>query len=123
MAFILPVELVGAIDGVNKIFTTPGGVAYKLGSTTLWIDGQQLVRQFDDGWSEIDPSAGSIETKVAPVTDQAGNHQVVVMSFEDLLPDPAGVIEGIFASVSEPEELSVLVSEIDEIVVRIETAS
>lgn len=60
--FIVPA---GSIDGVNKDFTTP--TPYVAGTSAAFLNGQLLMRTFDDGWIEVDPSIGLVRLKEAPV--------------------------------------------------------
>lgn len=54
----------GTIDGANTVFTV--SMPYGAGTTAVFINGQLMERNLDDGWFETDPSAGVITLKEAP---------------------------------------------------------
>lgn len=56
---------VGAIDGVNTVFTVSRG--YSAGSTAVFVNGLLQERTSPSGWIETDPSAGIVTLKQAPV--------------------------------------------------------
>jgi len=55
---------VGAIDGVNTVFTVSR--AYSAGSTAVFLNGILQERNYDDGWFETSPASGVITLKEAP---------------------------------------------------------
>lgn len=61
----------GSVDGVNRVFSTP--TYYRAGSLVVFLNGQQLKRQLDNGWVELDPNAGTFEMKLAPVGPRPGS--------------------------------------------------
>ncbi len=56
----------GAIDGVNKVFTT--SQPYTPGEISVFLNGLLQRRDFDDGWIETNPGAGIVTLKEAPQT-------------------------------------------------------
>lgn len=61
----------GMVNGVNRVFSTP--TYYRPGSLVVFLNGQQLKRQLDNGWVELDPSLGTFEMKLAPVGPRPGS--------------------------------------------------
>lgn len=61
----------GAVDGVNRDFTVP--TYYRAGSLVVFLNGQQLKRQLDNGWEETDPTLGRFRMKVPPVGPRPGS--------------------------------------------------
>lgn len=58
-------ELAGAVDGANVAFSTP--TSYIAGTLTLWIRGLPRPLGNDDGGFEVDPDAGTLTLKEAPL--------------------------------------------------------
>jgi len=56
---------VGAIDGVNLVFTV--STAYVPGSTAVFLNGQLKRADFDDGWTETSPATGTVTLTEAPL--------------------------------------------------------
>jgi hypothetical protein len=56
---------IGAIDGVNRVFTV--SEAYTPGSTNVFLNGQLKRADFGDGWAELSPAAGTVELAEAPL--------------------------------------------------------
>lgn len=54
----------GAVDGVNLVFTT--SVPYKPGSTAVFLNGLLQEPSLDDGWAETSPATGVVTLKEAP---------------------------------------------------------
>jgi len=55
-------NLIGDIDGVNQVFTTP--TAYRSNTIALWVNGQLKVASNDDGFVEVD--ATTVELRIPP---------------------------------------------------------
>lgn len=53
----------GVIDGSNLVFQTPA--QYVPGSVRVFVNGQLLRADFDDGWVEL--GGDKIRLKIAPV--------------------------------------------------------
>jgi hypothetical protein len=64
-------QAIGTIDGVNRDFRTP--TYYRAGSLVVFLNGQQLKRQLDNGWDEVDQSLGTFRMKVAPRGPRPGS--------------------------------------------------
>ena len=60
------VEALGAVDGANRDFAAPE--PYEPGTLRALRNGRLLSRDFDDGYEEVDPSAGTFRLRVAPKT-------------------------------------------------------
>ena len=86
------VVLSGAIDGINTAFST--GMPYVPGSFAGFTNG--LLTKFDDldGWTELDPAAGTVQWTTAPL---AGD--VVQGFFLDTVPAPLEIVCLLSASV------------------------
>jgi len=54
----------GVIDGVNTVFTV--SVAYQMGTTAVFLNGQLMRADFADGWVETDPAGGQVTMNIAP---------------------------------------------------------
>ena len=59
-------EAIGTVDGVNTDFQTP--VAYQAGTVWLFLNGQLIPRENDDG-GLIELGGSDVRLKQAPVTD------------------------------------------------------
>jgi len=57
-------QALGAVNGVNRDFATPA--PYAPGSLVVFLNGQQLKRDLDNGWTELDPSSGTFRMKLPP---------------------------------------------------------
>lgn len=64
-------QAIGVIDGVNRDFRAP--TYFRAGSLVVFLNGQQLKRQLDNGWDELDPNAGTFRMKQAPVGPRPGS--------------------------------------------------
>ena len=64
-------QAIGTVDGVNQDFSTPA--AFAPGSLVVFLNGQQLKRDLDNGWDEIDPSAGTFRMKIPPDGPRPGS--------------------------------------------------
>lgn len=58
------VEALGAVDGVNLDFAAPE--SYEPGTLRALRNGRLLSRDFDDGYDEVDPTAGTFRLRRAP---------------------------------------------------------
>jgi hypothetical protein len=56
----------GTVDGVNKLFRT--FVPYTAGTLAVFLNGQLLKQEHNDGWVENDPWRGYFSYKIAPLT-------------------------------------------------------
>ena len=74
-------ELTGATDGINVDFVAPS--SYIAGTLSLWSRGLPRPLANDDGGFEVDPVAGTLTLKEAPLADDS------VAAFY-LEPTPAG---------------------------------
>jgi len=72
----------GAINGTNTVFIT--SVAYKAGSTAVFVNGLLRVGSDDDGWVETDSTTGTITLTTAPLTGD-----IVQVFYLDTTPDVA----------------------------------
>lgn len=90
---------IGAINGVNTLFTT--SVAYKAGSTAVFVNGMLRVGSDDDGWSETDPNAGEVTLVTAPLTGDK-----VQIFFLDTTPDVADSYEELSGYLEDTSSLS-----------------
>ena len=71
MAIILRLErALGTIDGVNVDFTTPS--PYISGSLNIFRNGQLLDQSSENGWTEVDPNAGTFRMKIPPLGPNPG---------------------------------------------------
>ena len=70
---------VGAIDGSNKIFRV--SAPYVSSSTAVFLNGKLCRKDWDDGWEETSPAAGTITLKEAPLAGDS-----VQVFFTDLSP-------------------------------------
>jgi len=61
----------GIINGVNRDFSVP--TYYRAGSLVVFLNGQQLKRQLDNGWEETDPTLGRFRMKLPPVGPRPGS--------------------------------------------------
>lgn len=75
--------LIGVVDGVNTTFYT--SVPYRPLSTAVFLNGQLKRADFEDGWSEVDPAAGRIDLKEAPLS--TAYTDVLQAFFLDTTPD------------------------------------
>lgn len=57
-------EALGPVDGSNRDFSAPG--AYEAGTLRALRNGRLLSRDFEDGYDEVDPAAGTFRMRVAP---------------------------------------------------------
>lgn len=87
----------GTVDGVNRDFSAP--TSYRAGSLVVFLNGQQLKRELENGWEELDPVAGTFRTKLAPEPPPPGstdNPGDVLYVYYDLdLPSTGGAEGGI----------------------------
>lgn len=81
-------DLVGAVDGVNREFATPGGEAFVLMSEVVFVRGLPRVRTWDDGWTVLDADAGLVRLNEAPLAGDA-----VAMLYATEIPDLTEVTE------------------------------
>ena len=58
------------VDGFNRDFSVP--THYRAGSLVLFLNGQQLKRELENGWDEVDPDAGTFRTKIPPQPSPVG---------------------------------------------------
>jgi len=109
------VALVGDVDGVNLVFTTPARARYVMDSTILWIQGLPRWRDNDDGFTQTDPDNGIVTLKRAPIPgddphltyqpiEQALSVQVLIGGQEFSV----AVSDGAEAVLVEPQELEVV---------------
>lgn len=63
-------QAIGIVNGVNRDFRAP--TYFRAGSLVVFLNGQQLKRQLDNGWEELDPVAGTFRMKRAPVGPRPG---------------------------------------------------
>jgi hypothetical protein len=61
---------IGVVDGLNRDFRAP--LPFQAESLVVFLNGQQLKRQLENGWEEIDPSLGTFRMKVAPRSARPG---------------------------------------------------
>ena len=61
---------IGSVDGVNRLFATP--TEYRANSLVVFLNGQQLKRELENGWVELDQSLGTFEMKLAPNGPRSG---------------------------------------------------
>jgi hypothetical protein len=61
--------LVGVTDGLNLSFATP--TSYVSGTLTLWVRGLPRALANDDGATEVDPVAGTLLLKLAPLAEDS----------------------------------------------------
>jgi hypothetical protein len=76
----------GTIDGVNTVFTV--SMAYGPGSIAVFINGQLMERNLDDGWFETDPSAGTVTLKEAPRSSGACPDVIQIFYLDTAAPLP-----------------------------------
>ena len=74
----------GVIDGVNTVFNV--SQAYRPGTTAVFLTGLLLRADYDDGWTESDPSTGEITLKEPPRVTKI-TPDVVQVFYIDLSPD------------------------------------
>ena len=58
-------KVIGVVNGVNLDFATPS--PYVSGSLRAFLNGRLVTQWLDDGFNEVDPSAGTFRMKVAPI--------------------------------------------------------
>jgi len=58
----------GVVDGVNRDFSVP--THYRADSLVVFLNGQQLKRELENGWVELDPDAGTFRMKLPPLPSQ-----------------------------------------------------
>jgi len=73
----------GAIDGANVVFNV--SQAYKPGTTAVFLNGLLLRADYDDGWTESDPSTGEVTLKEPPRVTKI-TPDVVQVFYIDLSP-------------------------------------
>ena len=61
-------QALGTVDGVNQDFATPA--PYAPGTLVVFKNGRQLSRDLDNGWTEVDPAAGTFRMKLPPVAPE-----------------------------------------------------
>ena len=86
---------IGDVDGVNRDFSLPS--AYRAGSLVVFLNGQQLKRELENGWEELDPAAGTFRMKLPPVPARPGSSDDpgdVLYGYFDLDYDSIGGAEG-----------------------------
>ena len=76
----------GTINGINTVFTV--SMAYGLGSTAVFINGQLMERSLDDGWFETDPSTGVVTLKEAPRSSGACPDVIQIFYLDTAAPLP-----------------------------------
>lgn len=74
----------GGIDGVNKTFFTV--LSYLPSTTAVFLNGQLLVTDFENGWVETDPAVGRFDLNEAPVPGD-----VVQIFYLDTTTSPADI--------------------------------
>lgn len=57
-------EATGAVDGGNRDFSV--STAFEPGTLRALRNGRLLSRDFEDGYEEVDPGAGTFRLRVAP---------------------------------------------------------
>lgn len=88
----------GAVDGVNRIFSTPD--PYISGTLQIFVNGQLKRKDFDDGFDELVPSSGTFELKEAPVVED-----VVQAYFLDTLTNIIGTAKGFLFGILEDRDM------------------
>jgi len=93
---------VGAIDGVNRLFTV--SLPYTPGSVAVFINGQLKRADYDDGWVETDPSTGQVTVNESPI---GGSVPEVVQIFylDTTQNDVTEVVEGIIGTIEDLDML------------------
>lgn len=63
-------QVIGAVDGANVDFETVS--PYSPGTLVVFLNGRQLKRELDNGWTETDPATGKFRMKIPPKGPQFG---------------------------------------------------
>jgi hypothetical protein len=82
-------ELAGVVDGVNQVFTA--STEYRPGTIAVLVRGILRKQSDADGWTELDPVAGTVTLTTAP---EAG-HEVAAFWLEPAATVPETEILGI----------------------------
>ena len=85
-------ELAGATDGINVAFSTPS--SYIAGTLTLWVRGLPRPLANDDGGFELDPVAGTLTLKEAPLAEDS-----VAAFYLEPTPESADQVEELVATI------------------------
>jgi hypothetical protein len=106
----------GACDGVNTLFVTL--LPYTPGTLAVFVNGQLKSRTLDDGWTELDPNAGTFVITAPPEPND-----VIQTFFIDLLPalERVAAISLIYGKIYTVEELSGTISEANAVAAKIAT--
>jgi hypothetical protein len=83
-------DAIGAVDGANREFAVPN--PYVPGTLVVLLNGRQLDGDLENGWTELDPAAGTFELKEAPVASQGAADDVgdLVSAYYDNADETAG---------------------------------
>lgn len=122
MGYLAKIEpLVGTVDGVNTVFTTPGGEAYIDGGNVVFLRGLPRVMAWDDGWANTDPANGVVTLKEPPLTgdDVQMLYAVQVVGVETEVTEISGhiiaddLVDGALGAVEELDGDTVFIEALD----------
>lgn len=82
--------MIGAIDGVNVVFTVSR--PYSPGTVAVFLNGLLQERELDDGFEEADAAAGIIRMKEPPEPSPLGDDVLQAFFLESTRPVPETIM-------------------------------
>lgn len=98
----------GIIDGLNKTFLTSS--KYLSGTTAVFLNGQLLRPDYENGWIETDPETGRFDMNEPPLT---GDVVQIFFLGGDYVGNTANLITPLHGRMHDIEKVSATLDEAD----------